>query len=236
MTKPLPTDLPYHSFTSASEFDGFLEANHATLPAFYLKLAKKSAGVKSITADEAIEVGLCHGWIDGWGRSIDDKWYFKRYTPRRPKSIWSQKNVATVGRLTEAGRMRPAGIATVEAAQKDGRWDRAYGGPSNIEVPEDLAAALAKNKAASKFFNGLNRSDRYSVLWRIQTASPTARAGRLEAMLAMLTNEEVPSQWKGAKSTGKAEHVKEDPKSKKRTRQVSEEVAPVRRTSSRKRN
>jgi uncharacterized protein YdeI (YjbR/CyaY-like superfamily) len=199
MSKPLPTDMPMRAFSSAADFDAFLEENHESTPGIYVKLAKKSSGIMSITAEEAVEVGLCYGWIDGWGRGIDDSWYFKRYTPRRAKSIWSQKNVATVARLTEAGRMKAAGPAAVEAAKKDGRWDRAYAGPATIKVPDDFAVALEGNDIASKFFNSLNRSDRYSVLWRIQTASPTARDGRIQTLLTMLAKREAPSQLGGVK-------------------------------------
>jgi uncharacterized protein YdeI (YjbR/CyaY-like superfamily) len=200
MSKPIPTDLPMHAFPSAADFDVFMNDNHEKLPAFYLKLAKKSSGIPSVTADEAIEVGLCYGWIDGWGRGIDDDWYFKRYTPRRAKSIWSQKNVATVAKLSEAGRMRSAGLAAVESARKDGRWGRAYAGPATIEVPDDLAVALTSDDIASKFFGALNRSDRYSVLWRIETASPTARARRIQAMLELLARKAVPNQLSGKKT------------------------------------
>src|SRR4051812_23416625 len=140
-----------------------------------------------MTAAEAVEVALCHGWIDGRGNRVDDDWFTVRYTPRRARSVWSQKNVETVGRLVDAGRMRPAGLAAVEAARADGRWDRAYAGSATITVPEDLAAALAAEPAAAAFFAGLDKTNRYAVLWRVHTAaSPATRAKRIAALVPML--------------------------------------------------
>lgn len=182
---PLP-DLPTYPFSSAKEFEAFLEREHATAPGIYLKLAKKSSGVESISAADAVEVALCFGWIDGRANRIDDNYWSVRYTPRRSKSIWSQKNVSTIGRLMENSRMRPAGLATVEAAKADGRWERAYAGPATITVPEDLATALATDPTAAAVFQGMNKSDRYAVLWRVQTASPKNRAKRIETLVQIL--------------------------------------------------
>jgi uncharacterized protein YdeI (YjbR/CyaY-like superfamily) len=191
--KELPTDLPTLSFASAADFDAYLEREHAAAPGVYLKLAKKGSGIPSITSTEAIELAVCYGWIDGRAQTIDDTWWLSRYTPRRPKSIWSQKNVNTIARLTEEGRMRPAGLAAVEAAKADGRWDRAYAGPATITVPEDMAAALAATPAAQAFFDGLNRSERYSVLWRVETASPKVRGKRIESLVGMLAEGQLPA-------------------------------------------
>ncbi|KAJ5134417.1 hypothetical protein N7448_000561 [Penicillium atrosanguineum] len=194
-SKPIPADFPAYSFPTTKELEEFFEREHKTAPAFYLKLAKKASGIPSVNAAEAVETALCFGWIDGWGRKIDDKWWFVRYTPRRAKSIWSQKNVSTVRRLIETGRMRPAGLAVVDAAKADGRWDRAYAGPSNITVPDDFAAALKDAPDAATFFESFNKTDRYSVLWRVQTASPTARAGRIEALVQMLSEKKRPTPF-----------------------------------------
>lgn len=182
----LPSDLSMEAFATAEDFEAYLEREHTTAPGLYLKLAKKSSGIPSVSAAEAVEVALCFGWIDGWGKGIDDNWYFARYTPRRSRSIWSQKNVATVGRLLEQGRIRPMGLAAVEAAKADGRWDRAYAGPATITMPDDLAAALAADQSASSFYESLNKTDRYAVLWRVQTASPSARTNRIKAIVDML--------------------------------------------------
>ncbi|KAF2095578.1 hypothetical protein NA57DRAFT_79297 [Rhizodiscina lignyota] len=184
--KALPSDLPIYSFPSADDFEAFLEREHTTTPGFHLKLAKKSSGIPSVSSSEAVEIALCFGWIDGRANGLDDKWWLVRYTPRRSKSIWSQKNVDTVSRLIEAGRMRPAGVECVEAAKADGRWVRAYAGPASITVPEDLTAALVAEPTAASFFESLNKTDRYSVLWRVQTASPKARANRIRTLVEML--------------------------------------------------
>jgi uncharacterized protein YdeI (YjbR/CyaY-like superfamily) len=175
------------AFPTAADFDTWLEAEHDRAPGLFVKIAKKSAAVPSITAAEAVEVALCHGWIDGRANRVDDDWFTVRYTPRRAKSVWSKKNVETVARLVADGRMRPAGLAAVEAAQADGRWDRAYAGPATITVPDDLAAALAAEPAAAAFFAGLDKTNRYAVLWRVHTAStPQTRANRIAACVQML--------------------------------------------------
>jgi uncharacterized protein YdeI (YjbR/CyaY-like superfamily) len=236
--KPPPTDFPTYSFASANDFESFLDREHATAPGIYLKLAKKASGILSVTAAEAVEIALCFGWIDGRANSVDDAWWTVRYTPRRSKSIWSQKNVATVAHLTEAGRMKPAGLEAVRAAKADGRWERAYAGPATIEVPADFQEALAVQEAAKAFFEGLNRSDRYSVLWRIETASPTSRAGRIVAMVEMLSVGNVPGAESAAKykkpvqakQKGKPPNkVTKQPLSKKRAQPSG--AAPTRRSS-----
>ncbi|OAP54987.1 hypothetical protein AYL99_10687 [Fonsecaea erecta] len=193
-SKPLPTDLPIHTFRSAQEFEAFLDREHTTAPGCYVKLAKKSAGVASISAAEAVEVALCFGWIDGRANGIDEKWWLARYTPRRAKSVWSRKNVNTVARLVQEGRMRPAGVAAVDAAKADGRWDRAYDGPATMALSDDLAAALAAVPVASSFFETLSKPDRYAVLWRVQTASAQNRPKRIEAIVQMLAGGNVPGR------------------------------------------
>ena len=136
---------------------------------------------------DRVESLLCFGWIDGRANRLDDHHFTTRVTPRRPKSVWSKKNVEWVGRLVVAGRMRPAGLAAVEAAKADGRWDRAYAGPASITVPDDLAAALAEHPGATEFFEQLNGTNRYAVLWRVHTAtSPQTRAKRIAALAQML--------------------------------------------------
>jgi uncharacterized protein YdeI (YjbR/CyaY-like superfamily) len=183
----LPTDLPVLAFPDQAAFEEWLEAEHATAPGCYVKLAKKGAGVPSVTRDEMVESLLCFGWIDGRSNSVDEHWWLTRVTPRRPRSVWSLKNVGIVGELTAAGRMRPAGVAQVEAARADGRWDRAYAGPATITVPDDLAAALAAEPAAQQAFAGLDGTNRYAVLWRVHTAAtPATRAKRIAALVAKL--------------------------------------------------
>jgi uncharacterized protein YdeI (YjbR/CyaY-like superfamily) len=183
----LPTDLPVLAFRDQAAFEEWLEAEHATAPGCYVKLAKKGAGVPSLTRDEMVESLLCFGWIDGRSNSVDERWWLTRVTPRRPRSVWSRKNVGIVEELTAAGRMRPAGTAQVAAARADGRWDRAYAGPATITVPDDLAAALAAEPAAQEAFTGLDGTNRYAVLWRVHTAAtPATRARRIAALVTML--------------------------------------------------
>lgn len=189
-----PTDLPIHSFATSSALEKFLEREHTTLAGFHLKLAKKSCATPSVTASEAVETALCFGWIDGRANRFDDDWWLMRYTPRRAKSLWSRKNVDTVTRLMADGssRMRPAGLRAVEAAKMDGRWERAYAGPATMTVPDDFADVLARDAAATAFFAGLNKTHRYAVLWRVETASVKSRAGRIEMLVAMLAEGKSP--------------------------------------------
>ncbi|SDF66461.1 Uncharacterized conserved protein YdeI, YjbR/CyaY-like superfamily, DUF1801 family [Blastococcus fimeti] len=184
----LPTDLPVLPFADQAALEAWLEAEHLTAPGLYVRIAKKSSGVASINWEQMVEVLLCFGWIDGRANRLDDSFYLQRITPRRPKSIWSAKNVATVERLIAEGRMRPAGLAAVEAAKADGRWERAYGGPATITVPDDLAAALDAAPAARAAFDALKGQDRYSVLHRVHTAATEkTRAARIAAAVELLT-------------------------------------------------
>jgi uncharacterized protein YdeI (YjbR/CyaY-like superfamily) len=184
---PVPDDLPVVAFATQAELEEWLEREHGTAPGVYVRLAKKGAGVPSVTYAELVESVLCFGWIDGISRRLDDRFYVQRITPRRPRSVWSQKNVEAVAALTAAGRMRPAGLAAAEAARADGRWDRAYPGAAAMTVPDDLAAALAAEPAAQRAFEGLDGTNRYAVLWRVHTAaSPETRARRIDAAVRML--------------------------------------------------
>jgi len=183
----LPTDLPVLAFPDQAALEAWLEAEHETAQGLYVKIAKKGSGVPSINWEQMVEVLLCFGWIDGRANRLDDRFYLQRVTPRRKKSVWSQKNVTTVERLLTEGRMRPAGLAAVEAAKADGRWERAYGGPASITMPDDLAAALDAERAARAAFDALNRTNRYAVLWRVHTATtPATRAKRIAAAVQML--------------------------------------------------
>ncbi|MGY2001326.1 YdeI/OmpD-associated family protein [Blastococcus sp. SYSU DS1024] len=184
---PAPTDLPMLPFPDQAAFEAWLEAEHATAPGLYVQIARKGSGILSVTAPEVVESALCFGWIDGRGQRLDDSYHLLRLTPRRARSVWSQKNVATVERLTAEGRMRPAGLAAVAAAQADGRWARAYPGAATITVPDDLAAALDAEPGARAAFDALDGQNRYAVLWRVHTAvTPAGRAKRIAAAVQML--------------------------------------------------
>ena len=182
-----PTDLPVLTFPDQAAFEAWLEAEHATSPGIYVRIAKKGAPEPMLAQSEMVESLLCFGWIDGRINRFDEVSFLTRVTPRRPKSVWSQKNVAWVAELIAAGRMRPAGLAAVEAAQADGRWDRAYAGSATITVPDDLAAALAADPRAQTEFDALDATNRYAVLWRVHTATtPAGRAKRIADCVQML--------------------------------------------------
>lgn len=150
-------------------------------------MAKKATGIPTVTHEQALEVALCYGWIDGQRNRFDDQWFLQRFTPRRSRSNWSKVNRAKVERLIEEGRMRPAGLAEVERARADGRRDAAYDAQSTATVPEDLQRALDENQAAAAFFATLNSQNRYAVLYRVQAAKkPETRARRIEKFVAML--------------------------------------------------
>ncbi|KAL7907331.1 bacteriocin-protection, YdeI or OmpD-associated domain-containing protein [Trichoderma velutinum] len=178
------------SFPSASHFDAWLlDSGTSTPSGIWLRFSKKSiiAKVPSISYLEAVDTSLCHGWIDGQRKRLDENFFLQRFTPRRPRSLWSQRNVERVEMLTTEGRMKPAGIAAVDAAKGDGRWDKAYAGPATMEVPEDLEDALAENEAAKVMFQGLSKSQRYSFLWRIHTAKKSeTRERRIREFVDLL--------------------------------------------------
>lgn len=160
----------------------------------WLTLARKGVtDPTSLTYDQAVDEALCFGWIDGQGRSNDASTYFIRFTPRRSRSIWSRRNVDHVARLVREGRMQPAGLAEVERAKADGRWDAAYAGPASIEMADDLAAALAADAAASAMFDVLTRQNRFTILYRLNEAKkPETRRRRLEQFVTMLAAGETP--------------------------------------------
>ena len=178
-------------FKNAKAFEAWLMKNHAKSDGLWLKIAKRDAAERSVTYPEAVEIALCWGWIDGQKKGLDDQHFLQRFTPRRARSIWSKINVDKVAALIEAGRMQPPGHAQVEAAKADGRWARAYDGAKTSTVPDDLIAALDSNPPAGAFFGTLNASNRYAVLWRIQTAAkPETRAKRIAQMVDMLARNE----------------------------------------------
>jgi uncharacterized protein YdeI (YjbR/CyaY-like superfamily) len=208
MSKTATPELPTLAFPSVPSFEAFLEREHASAPGIHLKFAKKGSGIPSITWAEAVEVALCYGWIDGRANSIDDKWWMVRYTPRRAKSIWSQKNVTTVARLIEEGRMRPAGLAVVEAAKADGRWDRAYAGPATMTTPEDFTKALAAHPTAEAYFENLSKSEKYTVLMPLATISEKYRAKKIDSLVQSMAVGKVLTAAKAATKSSKVTKTK----------------------------
>jgi uncharacterized protein YdeI (YjbR/CyaY-like superfamily) len=168
------------AFRDAAEFETWLDENADLQAGVWLKLAKKGSGIPSLTADEAVDVGLCYGWISGQRKALDELYFLQKYVPRRPGSRWSQVNVARVEALLAEGRMRPSGLAAVEAAKADGRWDAAYASQRDATVPPDLAAALATSPEAARAFAALGKTQQYAVILKLVTArTETARANRL---------------------------------------------------------
>ena len=178
---------PTLAFASADAWRTWLAENHATSEGIWLRFFKKGSGVKSVTYAEALEDALCFGWIDGQRQKSDDRSYLQKFTPRRPKSGWSKINVGHAERLITNGRMMPAGLRAIEAAQSDGRWERAYDSPGRMTVPEDFLKALSKNKKAKAFFEKLDRTNRFSIGYRLQTAkNAETRDKRIAAIIDML--------------------------------------------------
>jgi uncharacterized protein YdeI (YjbR/CyaY-like superfamily) len=172
---------------SGAAFEAWLDRHAGDHAGVWLKLAKKGSGIPSLTHDEAVDIGLCYGWISGQRKSLDQVYYLQKYVPRRPGSRWSKVNVAKVEMLLAAGRMRPSGLAEVEAAKADGRWAAAYESQRNATVPPDLAAALASRPRAQRAFEGLGNSLRYAVILRLITArTPRARAAQLRKAITSL--------------------------------------------------
>ena len=174
-----------------AEWEGWLDAYHADATEAWLKLGRKGCPVSSISHAQALDVALCFGWIDAQVRRFDEHFTLRRFTPRRPRSKWSQINRENIERLVAAGRLRPAGPAQLEAAKADGRWDAAYAPPSRIEVPPDLHAALDAHPQARAFFATLDRGARWTYLYRLHhVRDPDRRAKRIEDYVARLARHE----------------------------------------------
>lgn len=178
-------------FASQGALAQWLDANHDKSNGVWLRHSKKGAPEQTVSYQEALEVALCFGWIDGQKKSIDAHYFGQRWTPRRARSIWSQVNRDKALRYVEEGKMQPSGLAEVERAQKDGRWEAAYASSSEATVPPDLQAAFDRHPGAEAFFATLKSQNRYAVLFRIMTAKkPETRARKIEEYAAMLARGE----------------------------------------------
>ena len=179
--------LPTLPFASAAAWEAWLEDHHAESKGVWIKMAKMDAGIESVRYPEVLDSALCFGWIDGRRDALDERYFLQRFTPRRPRSRWSRINRDKAERLIAEGRMRPAGLAEVEQARADGRWEAAYEGQRSITVPEDLQRELDARPDARAFFAGLTSQNRYAILYRLQDAKrPETRARRLAQFVAML--------------------------------------------------
>ena len=187
-------EAPIIFFPDGAAFEAWLDDHVDDQAGVWLKIAKKSSGIATLTDDEAVDIGLCFGWISGQRRSLDDTHYLQKYVPRRPRSRWSQVNVGKVEELTAAGRMRPAGIAEVEAARADGRWEAAYGPQKGATVPDDLAEAIAADPRAARSFAGLGKTDRYAVILDVVTTRSSAtRAAHIRRAVGALAAQDDPA-------------------------------------------
>jgi uncharacterized protein YdeI (YjbR/CyaY-like superfamily) len=181
--------LPIVTFPSREAWAAWLDEHHTDSVGVWLAVPKKGAGEVGVSYAEALEVALCYGWIDGQKGKLDERFWLQRFAPRRPRSIWSRVNRDKALALIARSEMQPAGLREVERAQADGRWQAAYEPPSTMTVPDDLQAALARNPAAADFFAALDRTNRYAILHRIQTAKkPETRSRRIETFVTMLAD------------------------------------------------
>jgi uncharacterized protein YdeI (YjbR/CyaY-like superfamily) len=184
-------DLDLVELADRAAWDAWLAEHHASAPGVWLKLAKKASPTATVSQADAVEVALCWGWIDGQVGRLDEFFYRQRFTPRRPRSGWSQVNVEKATRLIEQGLMRPAGLAAVDAAKADGRWAAAYAPASRATIPDDLEVALAAEPEAKAFFETLSSANRYAVLYRVQQPKrPETRARRIAELVEMLARHE----------------------------------------------
>lgn len=187
----MPDELPTIRFAGPAELEAWLERNAAESGGVWLKIAKKGAAEPSVTYAEALQLVLCFGWIDSQKRGFDEEHFLQRFTPRRPRGRWSKINREKAEALLETGAMRPAGLAEVEAAKVDGRWEAAYAGARSAEVPPDLQRELDANPRAAAFFAALDGANRYAILYRLEEAKrPETRERRLRKFVAMLAQGE----------------------------------------------
>jgi len=184
------TELPL-AFESKKKWSDWLARQHDKSAGVWLKLAKKDSGISSVAYEEALDVALCYGWIDGQKKGFDEKYWLQKFTPRGPKSIWSKINTEKVEKLIASGEMRTTGLQAVEAAKKDGRWEAAYASQKNISIPDDFRAALDRNEKARAFFETLKSAERYAFLFRIHHAKkPETRARKIQQFIEMLEKRE----------------------------------------------
>ncbi len=188
MNRKQKDSLPVETFRSADEFKTWLEKNHNLSDGVWLKIFRKDADENGIARAEALDEALCYGWIDGQAKKHDETSYLQKFTPRRPGSLWSKRNTEHIERLIQLGKMHPAGLCEVEKAKADGRWERAYDPPGEMTIPDDFMEELSRHPKAFIFFKTLNKTNLYSIAWRLQTAKKTeTRERRMKAILEMLS-------------------------------------------------
>ncbi|WP_168120651.1 YdeI/OmpD-associated family protein [Paenibacillus sp. HB172176] len=185
------TELPEISFQNQTDMMSWLSLHGDSSPGFWLSIAKKDSGLESITYDEAMECALCYGWVDSQKKKGNTAFWLQRFTPRGKRSIWSKINKEKAERLLQDGRIMPAGLAVIEAAKANGQWEKSYEGQKTMEMPEDFANALEQHAQAKAFYESLNRTNQYAMLFRIhQAKKQETRAARIEKFIGMLEREE----------------------------------------------
>ncbi|TGL33377.1 YdeI/OmpD-associated family protein [Leptospira bourretii] len=178
-------------FKTQNKFEAWLNKNYDKSNGIWLKIFKKDSGIKTISYSEALDVALCYGWIDSQKQTFDEQAWLQKFSPRTAKSIWSKVNIGHVERLSNQGKMKPPGLIAVEKAKTDGRWDKAYDSPSKMSVPDDFLLELSKNKKAEEFFKGLNKTNLFSIGFRIHTAKKTeTRVKRIKEIIKKLADGE----------------------------------------------
>lgn len=183
----MKTEYAVKAFATERLWRRWLDSHHARGDGLWLRIYKKGSGIASVTYAGALDQALCYGWIDGQKKSYDEQSFLQKFTPRRPKSMWSKRNIEHVARLTAKNMMMPSGVAEVERAKADGRWAAAYDSPINMLVPDDFLSAVGQDKNTSAFYETLNKTNRYAIAWRLQTAkTPETRKRRFDALLDML--------------------------------------------------
>ncbi len=196
-------DPPTLELRTRADWAAWLDEHYGEQEGAWLKIAKKGSGIQTVTYDEALEVALCYGWIDAQVRRLDERYYLQRFTPRRARSNWSKVNRQKALELIERGEMKPPGLAEIERARADGRWDRASDSPSTITVPDDLRRALDESPQAAELFEKLNSTNRYAILYSIQDAKkPETRARRIAKFVDMLARGETPYPMSARRRAG----------------------------------
>lgn len=180
-------ELPVLLFEKSQEWEEWLSKNYDKFSAVWIKCAKKNTGAVSISYEQSLEIALCYGWIDGLINKYDEQYYVTRFSPRKPQSVWSKTNREVAEKLVKEGKMQKSGLAAIESAKANGRWESAYDSSKTMQIPQDFLKELAKDKKAEEFFKSLNRANTYAIAWRLQTAKkPETRAKRMEKILEML--------------------------------------------------
>jgi len=187
----LHKDLPVLTFDTQGEWRDWLSKNHSTENAVWIRFYKKASGIVKLNYDQALDAALCYGWIDGLVNKYDDISYLQKFTPRRKQSTWSEINKGHIERLTALGKMHAAGNREVQRAKADGRWGRAYASPANTVIPDDFAKAIQKNEKAKDFWEVLNKTNKFAMIWQVNDAKKEeTRNRRIEKFVEMLERRE----------------------------------------------